>query len=711
MFDLSREDELLGDIDYPAFDERLNSTIFIVREILSDKKTYKHILCELYDYMKQGFEQERVRKHPLKFRFKNDEREPIKTMEVRHFIINLMYWYPFLYLEIPDHVNDSHIFDGYKFCQKYSDEYVNSKIVIPYRKQFRMEDISAARDDMIFLLTRINYDFAEVMGTTMDIEAFSDLRERYPKFKELTERRLAEGIQPKEIEDILSNDLKTMVKIITEDDNNLLKPFIASGKGLNLGQLSQFAINGGLKPDVEGNVIPIPINSSYIHRGLDSVSNFYIDGQAGCKPLIMNKTVMGRSGHFAYKTMQLSSSYRMSQTVDDCHSSRPIKYYIADKEHLKRANNRYIVLEDGSYHIIDYRTDDHLIGQTVLMRDPITCCAHDGICHVCYGDLYYTNCNPNFHIGKFAATKINNPIQQKILSTKHMNSTHSDLIEFDESFYKFFILDSSTILLNPDSDEDFDKWELLISTDDYFVLDEVSTDSDFNYSMERFYIGNRSTGTMIPITDKGNHDIFLYGDIAQLLKKKDDYLAIKLSNIDFGNPIAKVNIHNNEMSTPLKNIVKLLDRVPHLGCTTIDEILNKMCDLTIESGIDVDVVHCSLLIKGLVRKADDILLEPNWKDPDTCENYQILRVTDALIYNPSLALSISFEYMNKQITSPYTYRKYKKSEYDLHFKESIYMDSKRYYKEQKARKKKRKRDKEAKKWMAEMMAKAKASKV
>jgi hypothetical protein len=226
--------------------------------------------------------------------------------------------------------------------------------------------------------------------------------------------------------------------------------------------------------------------------------------------------------------------------------------------------------------------------------------------------------------------------------------------------------------------------------------------------MERFYIGNRSTGTMIPITDKGNHDIFLYGDIAQLLKKKDDYLAIKLSNIDFGNPIAKVNIHNNEMSTPLKNIVKLLDRVPHLGCTTIDEILNKMCDLTIESGIDVDVVHCSLLIKGLVRKADDILLEPNWKDPDTCENYQILRVTDALIYNPSLALSISFEYMNKQITSPYTYRKYKKSEYDLHFKESIYMDSKRYYKEQKARKKKRKKDKEAKKWMAEMMAKAKA---
>ena len=55
---------------------------------------------------------------------------------------------------------------------------------------------------------------------------------------------------------------------------------------------------------------------------------------------------------------------------------------------------------------------------------------------------------------------------------------------------------------------------------------------------------------------------------------------------------------------------------------------------------------------------------------------------------------MSFEYMNKQIISPYTYRKYQKSEYDLFYKESIYNDSIRYYED----KKKKKFHKKALKW-------------
>ena len=70
-----------------------------------------------------------------------------------------------------------------------------------------------------------------------------------------------------------------------------MKPFLVTGAGINTGQLQEFAISGGLKPDVEGNVIPVPINSNYISGGLNSINNFYIDGQAGPKALIMNSTV------------------------------------------------------------------------------------------------------------------------------------------------------------------------------------------------------------------------------------------------------------------------------------------------------------------------------------------------------------------------------------------------------------------------------------
>jgi hypothetical protein len=168
-------------------------------------------------------------------------------------------------------------------------------------------------------------------------------------------------------------------------------------------------------------------------------------------------------------------------------------------------------------------------------------------------------------------------------------------------------------------------------------------------------------------------------------KKGDGYIGVNLGKIDYDTPVAMINIENNELSTPLKNIIKLLDRVPHYGCNTIDEIINKFCQLTLEAGMDVMLVHCSMLVKGLVRRLDNILQEPDWTDPDNCDNYQILTTTNALINHPSLTVSISFESMNKQIISPYTYEKYRPSDYDTFYKEDLYNDSRRYYAEQRER--------------------------
>jgi hypothetical protein len=608
-------------------------------------------------------------------------------MQIRHFIINLMYWYPFMVLDRVNDLNDSHIYkEAVCPTKKSSFNYINNKIIKAYRRTYDTAVISAAIDDLVYLLTLINKDFATIMATTLDMESFSDLRERYPRFKELTETKLKDGMQPKEIEDALAAKLDEMMEIIDKDDNNNLKPFIVTGVGVNKGQFSQFAINGGLKPDIEGNVIPTPINSSYIYGGLNSIPNFYIDGQAGCKPLILNKTVMGRSGHFAYKTMTLAAGYMLSKTVHDCHSSRPILFTVLNDDYLEKIDMRYYVDDIGELHQIDASQDKHLIGQTIKLRDPVTCCAHDGICPICYGGLYYTNSDPNFNPGRFAATQVNNPIQQKILSSKHMNATRSDMIEFDEAFNRFFSLDTSKMVLNPDSKEDFNEWTLVISEEDCFINDDLNQDTDFNTYTETFSLVNKKTNEVVVIQEASNRDIFFYGDISQMFKKKGDgYIGVNLGKIDYDTPVAMINIENNELSTPLKNIIKLLDRVPHYGCNTIDEIINKFCQLTLEAGMDVMLVHCSMLVKGLVRRLDNILQEPDWTDPENCDNYQILTTTNALINHPSLTVSISFESMNKQIISPYTYEKYRPSDYDTFYKEDLYNDSRRYYAEQRER--------------------------
>lgn len=696
---MSKKDENVGELNWAEYDNYLNTHVFIINEIMESKKTYKACFNELYTFMKQGFEKAEVRKHELKFKFSNLAAERVKTMQIRHFIVNLIFWSVFRKLDKITDLNSSHIFDCTQLSGDYISDFINKKIVIPYRTTVDSRDINAALDNMIHQLSTINTDFSMIMATTMGIESFIDLRKRNPRARELMATVHEKGMQPKEIEDENESRLKEFVDIIVNDTDSELRPFLVTGMGLNKQQLSQFAINGGLKPDIEGNVNPTPINSNYVNGGLNTVTHFYIDGQAGCKPLVMNKTVMGQSGHFAYKTMTLSSNYRLSQTVEDCHSARPIEYEVKDKKHLKKINERYYVGDDGELYCIDSDRDTHLIGKTIKLRDPSTCCAHDGVCHVCYGDLYYTNADPHFHAGRFAATQINEPIEQKILSTKHMLKTYSDLIAFADDFYRFFKLDTNKIRLNLDSDEDFSNWKLCVVEDDLFIVDELDENyGDFNYFTENIYLVNKKTHETIKLSDACNRDIFFYGDpVSKFTSVGKNMLGVPLDDLDENSPVGIINIVNNEVSKPLKNIMKLLDRAGNYDCSTVDEMVNKFVDLTIESGMSVMAVHCSMLIKGLIRSTENILLPPDFSDEKKCDDYQILTVSNALLYNPKFTVSISFENLNRQLVNPTTYHKYQPSDYDMFYKEDLYEESQKYYEALKAEKKAKKMRKKKKK--------------
>lgn len=682
--------ELVGDINYEAYHKRLTDTVFNIHAIVEDKKQWKAVFNELYTYMKQGYEQEKVRKHPVQFRFSTDNAEQIKTMPVTHFIVNLIIWNAFRKLDKVQDIGSPHIFDGAKITEDYIADYINHNLIAPYHKEVDIISMNEALDDMIYALSQIFTDFGILAGTTMDMESFIELAQRYPRFREILHTKLDDTLQPKEIEDTIFNSRKEFLDIIVNDEDNHLKPFLVTGAGINTGQLQEFAISGGLKPDVEGNVIPVPINSNYIAGGLNSINNFYIDGQAGPKALIMNSTVMGKSGHFSYKTMILTSSYNISKTVDDCDTKRLIELHVTNRKVLKKINGRYYRLpdEDSSVlHVVNMETDEHLIGKTILMRSPVTCTAHDGICHKCYGDLYYINNTPSFHAGRFAATQTNNPIQQKILSTKHMLKTNSDKVEFSADFYRFFALDANKIIFNMDSKEDLSQWFLQIRNEDLYTMDDISS-SDFNDHTEIIYLRNKDTDEMIPIQEIGKPDdpreLYLFSDVSKHLKPIGaDFIGIKLSALDIESPIAMINIVNNEVSKPLKNIIRLLDKKDHYNCTTIDEMVNAYNKLTIDSGMSVDSVHTEMILKGLIRSTEDILQPPAFNNEEKMNDYQILTVSKALAYSPSIALSLSFEELGRQFVKPSTYNKYRKSDYDIFFKEEIKDEAKKYNRAQK----------------------------
>lgn len=682
-----KHDDSLGDIDYDKFHKRLTRTVFIVHEIMQDKESFKETFNELYDYMKQGFEKPEVRKHPLKFRFTNNDSEHIKIMEIRHFIINMIMWRPFMKFGVVEELNSGHIFDATNPTTDVLYDYINEHIIDGYVERCGSVAVNKAITDLIYRLGGIYYDFALIMGLTMDMRMFIDLREKYPRFRELLETKPAPGMQPKEIEDMIDSRLKEYVDLVIQDKDNYLRPFLVSGVGINKNQLAQLSIMGGLKPDIEGNVNPEPIDSNFIYGGLNSIQNFYIDGQAGCKPVILNKTVMGRSGYFSYKAMTLSSNFKLSQTTTDCHSKRAVKFEVKTKKHLQKIDKRYYVGEDGKLKVVNAKTDKHLIGTTILMRDPTTCCAKDGICHVCYGDLYYTNKDRHFNAGRFAATQIANPIGQGILSSKHMLKTVSDLIEYNEDFNRFFKLDANKIKVNNDSEENFSHWRIRINKDDVIICDEFQDkDIDFNYTAEKFSLYNIKTDESIEFIEKQKREIYLYADFANLMNKSklvNDQYDIPMDKLSDDEHIGAILITNNELTTPLKNIVHLLDKNDHFGCETIDDMVNKIVDLFIESKMKVDAVHGSMIMAGLVRDTKNILLRPDFTKPENAENYQLLRLSEAIHCCNSLTVSLSFDNISKQLTNPLTYKKYGKSEYDVYYKEDIYKDSLKYKAENK----------------------------
>lgn len=366
------------------------------------------------------------------------------------------------------------------------------------------------------------------------------------------------------------------------------------------------------------------------------------------------------------------------KSIQTCNSKRPIRYHVKNADCLKKINRRYYYLEPSMVDMkcVSSKHDKWLIGKTIYLRSPMTCTCHDGICAACYGDLAYTNSEKDFTIGSYASATLNNTIQQNILSTKHLLTTNSEEIVFSPDFYRFFVLDASKFKVNQDSEENLDEWLVRIYNDDLFEFN-AKEENDFNSYTDTFYLVNKKTKEEIQIKElnKGQ-DMYIYGDVIALFSKskdKDiDAIEMPLSKIDDNETyLAIIVIENNELTRPLKNIMRLLDRKDHYDCETIDDLLNKMSDLLIECGHKLHLVHAETVMRTIIKDANLVLAQPHFEDINRTEDYQIITVSSALLNNPSLTVSLSFQDLGKQVINPNTNIKCEKSSYDDLYRETL----------------------------------------
>ena len=647
--------------------------VFDLHQIIRNSEEFKRMYGHIYYILEEGFEIEKIRKFKVKITFNNDNYHEI---EIRHLLINMIFLRAFVELEVDIELDDSYLFDAYNISNKSIKKYIDEKIIEPFRDEFtdteeRFMELNMVLHDIIYRLNKIPKDFNGLMGITLNLEnSFIKVAKENERFNELIRTKIPEDMQPKDIENYLNDLMREEIEIL-KSTKNCFQPMLLAGEGIKDQQLREFSISGGLKSDLLGNTIPIPINSNFVVGGFGNVTNYFIDSGASRKSLIANKEKMGSSGHMAL-LLKLSCVGTYISDTEDCHTPHTVSLKINDKKFLEMCSGRYYRLPGKRSFKLLKTTDTHLIGKTLKFRDPGKCACKDGICKTCYGAL--STVNKGMDVGIFASTIISRPLSQNILSTKHLNTTDSCLIEFIPDFHKFFKLEANQVRLLNDNETETNMSQYELYLDNIIQIDELLDNADFNKFLQFVKIRNsKKHDEVYEIVENESKELFIHPDLDAIIKKTEtgengEYI-IPLSRIT-EETLFTINIENNELTKPLKEMDKLLGGSYFKGMNpTIDMMEQRFIELLIESKINVMSIHAATILRSFVRCVDNYLERPDFSKLFT--DYVVLGLHAALADNPSITNSLAYDYLKSQLYTHTTYKKHKHSPLDMLFMRTL----------------------------------------
>ncbi|WP_304576714.1 hypothetical protein [Romboutsia ilealis] len=255
--------------------ELYDTQVIVVQDILQKKKIFNQVFDDMYEFMKRGFEVEEIRKFPIKYKFDHKSID-IYEMEARHMITNLLFWKTLLQLEMPDIIDETYYIDAKNINNRMIKNFIDNKIIIPFRYKIETEKLNKIIHDLLYRLAMVSNDFNMIMGMSINMESFIEVANKNPRFDEIIRTKVDPLAQPVEIENTLNSLMNEEIEILKSEEN-VLKPILCSGAGIKDQQLREFSINGGLKPDLSGNTVPVPINSNFLVGGLSNIINYYID--------------------------------------------------------------------------------------------------------------------------------------------------------------------------------------------------------------------------------------------------------------------------------------------------------------------------------------------------------------------------------------------------------------------------------------------------
>lgn len=284
-----------------------------------------------------------------------------------------------------------------------------------------------------------------------------------PNFQSMDMLKIASTLQDPKIKEILKFDPRSYLKhslkaleVATEQhnknivkalkeikENNCFRPYLLTGC-LNEGQFFQSVCLGGTRTDVDDTAVTLPIMGNYID-GLRGDLEYIIESFSARKSDDYNKEHMGNASYTKRKINLMASAIR-NIYPGACDSEATLAYIIPP-EHKSDYLGRNVKTEDGKVVTLNPWNIDNYVGKMIQLYSPITCSHTDGCCERC-GGMLLELFPPETNIGQAATEQVMNPLQQSILSAKHLMKTLIQLFHFPAPLDTIFSIDDGDIYLN-----------------------------------------------------------------------------------------------------------------------------------------------------------------------------------------------------------------------------------------------------------------------
>jgi hypothetical protein len=493
-------------------------------------------------------------------------------------------------------------------------------------------------------------------GNTISIQDFVRLAATDENAKKIFNVKFDDNVKFSEIEDEFDRKGQEILDYFSKKKDSDLYNYVWSKTGLNLKQLTQAISFVGLKPDMDGSIIPVVIDGNYV-RGLGNIESYYINSKGTRKALVTNFNNVRQSGYLTRKLSLSCIDRYHDNNIDDCGTKHFVNVNVLSSKHLSRIKNRhYHLLDEDGEPILDKlytvdETDRSLIGKTIAVRSPITC-ASEKVCKTCYG-RELSELNKDLNTGLIAVVLQTNPLTQRMLSAKHLLSTNTNKVEWGEEFEEYFTIDRDNILL---SDSDVN---IVIDIKD--VLEDEAQNLRY---INKFKITSKRGKLLVDYESPVN--LYLNEDIFRNFIRDDQEVKFNLNDIQVNQSVFYFIAKNNELTVSLKRILELIEHNDHLGVEDYHEMTNKYLELLIDNNMKLDSIHAEMIVSSLIRRVDKLTQRPDFSKEEL-DDYEILRVSKAVLNSP-ISVSLAFERLLDQLTSIETYDKHESSIIDSLFK-------------------------------------------